>query len=280
MKSNSQQCKKALISKREQNYIIDDELADDSTIFEQTTQSFSEISEFDSKQQFQIKHWYIWLIIENKNRRITKCKRVKFSMKIQHNTFNNINQNILNLMQNQSLSYQITYLLQIQLKMAYQYKDQMANLIIMAYMMWQQDINQIKEGSTLESPSQQRLKDTIRHIETSKKGGDIEPTKAESKNRNNRRKKFKKEFSLMRTFKKISKIYLRQFHCILNSFFRYTPEQIKVEPHLKPFIPEYIPSVLGPDAMLKIPRPDGMKDNLGLTVLDERLVKGIYMQGN
>ncbi|CAD8196914.1 unnamed protein product [Paramecium octaurelia] len=60
----------------------------------------------------------------------------------------------------------------------------------------------------------------------------------------------------------------------------YTPEKINIEPHLKPFIPQYIPSVLDPDPMLKIPRPDGMKDNLGLTILDERLVKGIYMQGN
>lgn len=38
---------------------------------------------------------------------------------------------------------------------------------------------------------------------------------------------------------------------------------------LKPFIPDYIPSVGDIDTFIKISRPDGKPDNLGLTVLDE-----------
>ena len=37
----------------------------------------------------------------------------------------------------------------------------------------------------------------------------------------------------------------------------------------KCFVPDYIPAVGEMDAFLKVPRPDGQKDNLGLQVLDE-----------
>ncbi|CAL8105093.1 unnamed protein product [Calicophoron daubneyi] len=50
---------------------------------------------------------------------------------------------------------------------------------------------------------------------------------------------------------------------------RYTPQSIELETHLKPFIPDYIAAVGDIDAFLKVPRPDGKPDNLGLLVLDE-----------
>eukprot|EP00286_Rhodomonas_abbreviata_P003732 CAMPEP_0181346748 /NCGR_PEP_ID=MMETSP1101-20121128/33496_1 /TAXON_ID=46948 /ORGANISM="Rhodomonas abbreviata, Strain Caron Lab Isolate" /LENGTH=358 /DNA_ID=CAMNT_0023458887 /DNA_START=26 /DNA_END=1101 /DNA_ORIENTATION=- len=50
---------------------------------------------------------------------------------------------------------------------------------------------------------------------------------------------------------------------------RYKPQTIELETKLKPFIPDYVPAIGDIDPFLKIPRPDGKKDNLGLTVLDE-----------
>jgi len=38
---------------------------------------------------------------------------------------------------------------------------------------------------------------------------------------------------------------------------------------LIPFIPDYIPAVGDIDAFIKVPRPDGVEDKIGLTVLDE-----------
>ena len=50
---------------------------------------------------------------------------------------------------------------------------------------------------------------------------------------------------------------------------RYKPHQIELETRLKCFIPDYIPSVGENDAFIKIPRPDGKPDDLGLIVVDE-----------
>mmetsp|Transcript_6960 Transcript_6960/g.16156 ORF Transcript_6960/g.16156 Transcript_6960/m.16156 type:complete len:363 (+) Transcript_6960:254-1342(+) len=50
---------------------------------------------------------------------------------------------------------------------------------------------------------------------------------------------------------------------------RYKPQVIELETKLKPFIPDYVPAIGDIDPFLKIPRPDGKKDSLGLTVLDE-----------
>jgi len=50
---------------------------------------------------------------------------------------------------------------------------------------------------------------------------------------------------------------------------RYKPQTIELETKLKPFIPDYIPAIGEIDPFLKIPRPDGQPDKLGLTVLDE-----------
>ncbi|NWX21185.1 IFT46 protein, partial [Aegotheles bennettii] len=54
---------------------------------------------------------------------------------------------------------------------------------------------------------------------------------------------------------------------------RYTPKTIEIEPKLQPFIPDFIPAVGDIDAFLKVPRPDGKPDNLGLLVLDEPSTK-------
>ncbi|XP_071654939.1 intraflagellar transport protein 46 homolog isoform X2 [Patagioenas fasciata] len=54
---------------------------------------------------------------------------------------------------------------------------------------------------------------------------------------------------------------------------RYTPKTIEIEHKLQPFIPDYIPAVGDIDAFLKVPRPDGRPDNLGLLVLDEPSTK-------
>lgn len=38
---------------------------------------------------------------------------------------------------------------------------------------------------------------------------------------------------------------------------------------MKPFIPDYIPAVGEVDAQLKMPRPDGQTETLGIDILDE-----------
>lgn len=50
---------------------------------------------------------------------------------------------------------------------------------------------------------------------------------------------------------------------------RYKPQKIDLETRLKPFIPDFIPAVGDIDPFIKIPRPDGKDDVVGLTVLDE-----------
>ncbi|XP_037533232.1 intraflagellar transport protein 46 homolog [Nematolebias whitei] len=54
---------------------------------------------------------------------------------------------------------------------------------------------------------------------------------------------------------------------------RYTPQTVELDHSLKPFIPDFIPAVGDIDAFLKVPRPDGKPDDLGLMVLDEPSVK-------
>jgi intraflagellar transport protein 46 len=48
---------------------------------------------------------------------------------------------------------------------------------------------------------------------------------------------------------------------------RYHPHDIELETRVKPFIPDYIPAVGEVDAFLKVPRPDGAEEVLGLQVL-------------
>jgi intraflagellar transport protein 46 len=53
----------------------------------------------------------------------------------------------------------------------------------------------------------------------------------------------------------------------------YKPHDIELETKLKPFIPEYTPAVGDLDPFLKVPRPDGKLDLLGLKILDEPAAK-------
>ena len=48
---------------------------------------------------------------------------------------------------------------------------------------------------------------------------------------------------------------------------------MELETVLQPFIPDYIPSIGQPDCFLKIPRPDGKSDGLGVSLLDEPAAK-------
>eukprot|EP00126_Sphaerothecum_destruens_P006097 Sdes_comp19212_c0_seq1m10085 len=50
---------------------------------------------------------------------------------------------------------------------------------------------------------------------------------------------------------------------------RYQPQIVQIEYSLRPFIPDFIPSVGDIDAFIKVPRPDLKPDNLGFVVLDE-----------
>ncbi|KAJ1526178.1 hypothetical protein ONE63_009337 [Megalurothrips usitatus] len=50
---------------------------------------------------------------------------------------------------------------------------------------------------------------------------------------------------------------------------RYTPQKIDLDFKLRPFVPDFIPAVGDIDAFLKVQRPDGKSDAVGLKVLDE-----------
>ncbi|BES99863.1 intraflagellar transport 46 homolog (Chlamydomonas) [Nesidiocoris tenuis] len=49
----------------------------------------------------------------------------------------------------------------------------------------------------------------------------------------------------------------------------YTPQVIELEYKLQPFVPDFIPAVGDVDGFIKIARPDGVDDKLGMIVLDE-----------
>lgn len=50
---------------------------------------------------------------------------------------------------------------------------------------------------------------------------------------------------------------------------RYKPHSIELDTALKPFVPEFVPSIGEVDAFLKMPRPDGQPCDLGNVQLDE-----------
>ncbi|CAD7701789.1 unnamed protein product [Ostreobium quekettii] len=50
---------------------------------------------------------------------------------------------------------------------------------------------------------------------------------------------------------------------------RYKPPSTDLDTKLKPFIPDFIPAIGDIDEFIKVPRPDGRPDYLGLKVLDE-----------
>lgn len=50
---------------------------------------------------------------------------------------------------------------------------------------------------------------------------------------------------------------------------RYKPHEVELDTALKCFVPDFIPAVGEMDAFIKVPAPDGSRDDLGLKVLDE-----------
>ena len=50
---------------------------------------------------------------------------------------------------------------------------------------------------------------------------------------------------------------------------RYSPKDAEIPAPLKPFVPDYVPAVGDVDEFIKVPRPDGLDDGLGIRVLDE-----------
>jgi intraflagellar transport protein 46 len=50
---------------------------------------------------------------------------------------------------------------------------------------------------------------------------------------------------------------------------KFQPPPLELSPHSRPFLPALVPSIGAIDAFIKVPRPDGDPDLLGLTVLDE-----------
>jgi len=45
---------------------------------------------------------------------------------------------------------------------------------------------------------------------------------------------------------------------------RFKPQKIDLDSKLKPFIPDFVPAVGEVDAFLKMPKPDGSKEDLGI----------------
>ena len=54
---------------------------------------------------------------------------------------------------------------------------------------------------------------------------------------------------------------------------RYKPHNIDLETKMRPFLPDYVPAISEPDPFVKVPRPDGKADNLGLCEIDEPAAK-------
>jgi intraflagellar transport protein 46 len=50
---------------------------------------------------------------------------------------------------------------------------------------------------------------------------------------------------------------------------RFKPQKIDLETKIKPFIPDFVPAVGEVDSFLKMPKPSGENEDLGITVLDE-----------
>jgi intraflagellar transport protein 46 len=50
---------------------------------------------------------------------------------------------------------------------------------------------------------------------------------------------------------------------------KFHPEPVELSVHWKPFIPDLVPAIGTIDAFIKIPRPDGVFDDLGLVIVDE-----------
>lgn len=56
---------------------------------------------------------------------------------------------------------------------------------------------------------------------------------------------------------------------IFNLITNFQPEIVDLSVHWKPFVPDLVPAIGAIDAFIKVPRPDGEMDDLGLVILDE-----------
>jgi intraflagellar transport protein 46 len=61
----------------------------------------------------------------------------------------------------------------------------------------------------------------------------------------------------------------RELAGIFSLISKFAPAPIELSPHCKPFLPALVPAIGAIDAFVKVPRPDGEPDALGLTILDE-----------
>lgn len=50
---------------------------------------------------------------------------------------------------------------------------------------------------------------------------------------------------------------------------RFKPQKIDLDTKIRPFVPDFVPAVGEVDSFLKMPKPDGTNEDLGITVLDE-----------
>jgi intraflagellar transport protein 46 len=54
---------------------------------------------------------------------------------------------------------------------------------------------------------------------------------------------------------------------------KFQPEPVDLAVHWRPFLPDLAPAIGSIDAFIKVPRPDGEADELGLTIVDEPSIK-------
>lgn len=60
-----------------------------------------------------------------------------------------------------------------------------------------------------------------------------------------------------------------EFASLFNLITNFQPEPVDISVHWKPFVPDLVPAIGAIDAFIKVPRPDGEMDDLGLVILDE-----------
>ncbi|KAG5498676.1 hypothetical protein JKF63_02963 [Porcisia hertigi] len=61
----------------------------------------------------------------------------------------------------------------------------------------------------------------------------------------------------------------REIQDLFKQITKYTPFSAELPAKLRPFVPDYIPAIGDLDPFVKVPRPDGMPDGLGLEMFDE-----------
>ncbi|CAD8118617.1 unnamed protein product [Paramecium sonneborni] len=255
MKCNSQQCKKQLLQKSEDIQTIADELTEEFSMYEETSQSFSEIFEVDIKEQIKIK----------------QCDYNKNEKLFQQNQEPLRNYNVEGSLENLKIYIQKYKPKNIEL-------DSKLKPFIPDYI---PAINNVEDCIMIPRPDRKNddygVHD-VREVSIKKQNDKIKINFNETqKEQENRIKQ-----GLQKEKQRENQKHLEQKPTNQEDIFKiisqYQPITINIEPILKPFIPDYIPQVQNPDAILKVPRPDGKEDFLGLTMLDERKVKGLYTQ--